>query len=546
MSKKDFNIEEAYDTALVEAGEQLWMDSLVCNLTKNENGIYLAHVQDNDNFEIEISNPFSKKQMVSCACASFKASQICPHIIAGLFAIRSEVRRKEEKKQTKQSSKPATLSTQQIASEIREHDLRAFVKTYAKSDKRFATQLKITFAQQFEIKDNVQKYKSILDSIVKPVTGTDQKLPASELRQLILALNEFADQINDNIALSHYKEALNIFIASFAKLEYVRSKFNLAQHSLDTLSKAYHDITGYFLERRLPVDIKRELHTFLTDFIQRSYYSFDSYQKNILFYLLPKLSIAEKAILKDNLLLLLKSHSTNEHAVILSYHLKLSKQYTKEAAAHFVEYPLQMMETVNLLLTDDGSKIALDILEKTYKILPNNKDIVNRLLYLYAQDDDKNALISLAQKSFFNWGDIKYLELLKKSLSDDQYTQAILKMEAAIHQNACKSQETALKFFHFENNWAGMVLYMEKNPKFDLLAKYDAFIYSHNPAAIADLYTHVLDTYLQTQLGEPAQQLLQGLYTHWLENEMADTIQKIRAFLSANYGHRSGLLASIS
>lgn len=546
MSKKDFNIEEKYDDTLIDAGEQLWMDRRVRNLTKNENGIYIAYVQDQEAFEIEICNPFTKKQLVSCDCAAYKASEICPHILAGLFAIRNEEKQNVEIKQSKNIPKPATLSTQQIANEIRENDLRTFVRTYAKSDKKFATQLKITFAQQFDLKDNIQKYKNILDSIVRPVTGTDQKLLVSELKQLIQALNELADQINDNIALSHYKEALNIFIASFAKLEYVRSKFNLAQQELNVLSKTYHEIAGYFLEQRLPAEIKRNLHAFLTDFIQRSYYLFDNYQKNILFYLIPKLSSAEKNKLKDNLILLLKSHRTSEHAVILAYYLKLSKKYTKEAVDHFIEYPLQMMEVVNLLITDDVSKIALDILEKSYKTLPNNKDIVNRLLYLYAQDENKNALIGLAQKSFLNWGDLKYLELLKKSLTDKQYTQAILKMEASIYKNACKSHETALKFFHFENNWAGMVLYLEKNLNFELIEKYDVFIYSHDPNAITDLYKQFLNTYLQSQLGEPAQEFLQGLYTHWLENDMNETIRMIRNFLLENYGHRPGLLVSFA
>ena len=536
------NIELIYDDELVLEGEQLWLKSHVENLSCPEKGLYIAQVHDDENYEIEISSPFAKKQKISCECEYYKSNHICKHIIAGLYAIQEEIKKTKELKLKNKKTKPVALNINQIIKDIEPEDLKTFIRSYAKIDKRFSTQLKVSFARKIDLADNIEKYKNILDSIVKPVTTTDQKLSVSDLKYILRVLDELASQINDCIALNHYREGLNIFIASFSKLEYVRSRYNLNHDELKPLSKIYHQMIGYFFESKLPTELKKELIAFLTDFMQRSYYKFDDYHNNILFYLLPKLNNAERNEIKDVLYNLPKTRPVSEHAVILAYYIKIQKKYTKEAADFFTNNPLQLIEVVNLLLVDENIKIALEILEKTYKSRPKDKDVINRLLYLYVQAGSRPQLIELSRKAYFNWGDIKYLEILKKELKESQYTQVILGMETQFLTNYETAPDTALRFFKFENNWAGMVLYLEKKSDINLIQKYDTFIYSHDKQAIADVYIRSLDELLKNQLGDTPQFLLEKLLAHWKNNSMKTVIQEVGNFLKKEYGHRTKLL----
>ncbi len=531
LSTTNHYIERNYDHELVMAGEQLWLDGQVKNQSLNDDGCYRAIVSDDKHYEIEISTPFSKKQKTSCSCSAFKSSSVCTHIVAGLFAIRNIPEEKNKNRVPKAISKPSSLNINQMINDIHPNELKDFLKSYAKTDRRFSILFKAAFARKTDLSDNIEKYKSILDAIVKPVTSKTPKLPVSDLKYLIKVLSEFADQINDGIALSHYREGVNIFIASFSKLAYVRSRFSMSNEEINALNITYHNIISYFFASKLPTELKRELFNFLLEFMQRSYYMFDSFYHNILYHLIPKLTTSERKTVKTVLLDLLKIRPNTEHAVILAYYLKISKKYTTEATDYFSQYPLQLMEVVHLLLNDEDRSIAIEILEKTYKSRPNDRDIMNRLLYIYIQTNNQDAFKALAKKAFINSGDNKYLSLLKKELPDHTYTQVILDIESHILTQSNISKETALKFFLFEDNWAAMVLYFEKHPDLEMLQKYDAFIYLHDQDAVASLYIQILDDYFSTLHPDEILLTTEKLNNHWRQQKMQSTIQQLGDFL---------------
>lgn len=542
MSIRTTHIEFLYDEKLELEGQQLWKEGQVRNLNRNEDGIYIAFVHDGQDYEVEVNAPFKKKQKVSCECEDFKSKSACKHIVAALFAIQDVLHEEKKKKVSKTEQKATSLNINHLVKEIQPYELIEFIKAYARVDKRFVIHLKAAFAHKVDLEDNIDKYRSILDAIVRPVTGKIPQVAASDIKFLSRILGEFADQINDHIALGHYRDGLNIFIACFSKLEYVHSKFNLSNEEIVQLRQSYYNILTYFLETKLPTELKRELQAFLIEFIQRSYYPFDSYQQNILFPLLPKLSSADKQALKPILLALLTTHPISEHAIILAFYLKITKKYTSEVLEYFEENPLQLMEVVNLLITDQENKIAKEILEKTYKSRPNDKDVMNRLLYLYIQEKNQEAFIALAKKAYLSKGENRYLELLKKELEEGSYEKVILEIEAYIHAHPIVANHIALNFFYFENNWAGMVIYLEKHPNIELLQKYDAFIFSQDQDIVAELYTKALDLYFSTQLGDTAHILAEKLTSHWRSNGMQKIIKKIHQSLMDTYQHRPELM----
>lgn len=543
MSSKSFDIELIYDDELVLAGEQLWTDHHVHLQAISDDGVHIIKVADGTDYETEIRYPFTKKQKATCECITFRKDAICKHIIAALFALRKQLKKSElQKKANSISVKPASLNINQIIQDIRPEDLKSFIKTYAKDDKRFATHLKVTFAHKIDLADNIEKYRAILNSIVRPVTTLSHKIAASELKYLMRVLKDFEDQINDNIALSHYRAALDIFIASFSKLEYVRSKYHMQDEALTSLSQRYHAIIGYFVQSRLPAELKQELHRELTDFIQRSYYRFTDFKYNILYFLLPNLNTAERNRIKEILLKLLASNPASESAVILAYYMLLCKKYDKEAASFFKDNPLNFTEVVQLFTLNGHNQLALEMLEKAYKIRPDDKDIINRLLNLYILTDNKARIITLGQHAYINTGDTKYLELLRKELPEEKYSMVTFEIETGFYNQEKPASGPALNFFRYEENWAGMLIYLEKNLSISDLQKYDTYLYRFEPDTLSELYCLCLDEILKNQLGDTSQLLLEQLKLHWLHNDMHTTIQVVKRFLEEHYGHRPGLI----
>ncbi|MBL0027147.1 MAG: hypothetical protein IPO98_20155 [Saprospiraceae bacterium] len=301
MTEKNQLIELIYEDNLVIAAEQLFEVNAIKHLIKTGSNLYIGSVKDGINYEIEIQSPFAKKQKVSCECSFYKDNKICKHIIAGLLQIRDQIKLKttsaSPKVESGASKKLLSLNTSQILEEISHSDLVAFIKSYARKDKKFTTQLKVNFARKIDLIDNADKYKSILNSIVRPNTGKESKANSSEIKALLLVLKDFSDQINDCIALGQYREGFNILDASISKLEYIRHHYAFHPDDLLKLHATYHQIIRYFLKEKLPQDLKSDMLNFLMNLASRSYYQYNDINDNVISIILSeyKIKIVSKA-----------------------------------------------------------------------------------------------------------------------------------------------------------------------------------------------------------------------------------------------------------
>ncbi|MFZ1751066.1 MAG: SWIM zinc finger family protein, partial [Saprospiraceae bacterium] len=191
MSIPNQLIETIYDEELVLQAEALFENEAITDISKVNRNFFIAKIKDGKSYEVVIQSPFTKKQKATCDCNFFASNLICKHVITLLFHIRSTQSQKPlvgNKKSGSSSAKNTSLNIHQILHEISHDDLVTFMKAYATKDKKFSTQLKVSFARKIEVEDGAMKYKNILNSIVRPYTGKQSKASATDVKAILSVL----------------------------------------------------------------------------------------------------------------------------------------------------------------------------------------------------------------------------------------------------------------------------------------------------------------------------------------------------------------------
>lgn len=542
---KNTIIELIYDDELVLQANRLFDADAVADLDSLNGGLFLCKVKDGKVYEVEIQSPFTKKQKASCDCTFFTSHHICKHVIAGLMLIRSEKNKKQtiKEQKTAANNKPkiSTLNISQILEEVSQDELISFVKSYAKRDTKFATQLKVNFARKIDTTDNAEKYKNILNSVIRPHTGDQTKASASEIKTALRVLEDFADQVNDCIALGQFREALNIYSAAFAKLEYLKHYYANYNENMTALSISYHKMIDYFLVEKLPPELRTDLIVFLTDLATRSYYHYSSISFNIIKLIKPYIKPSDNITLNVSLENLISLRPSKELAVLLALWLINNGKYSDSSWAFIKDHALLHIEIVDLLLSIDESQLALRVLESIHHPKKVNKDVVNRMVFLYVRFKKTTKLVETAGMAYLQSGDMKYIDILKRELNDDEYQNFILRIEEELTKS--KSDPNLLiKIYRKEENWSGLILFLDKVGDLEILMQHDSILYKYEKNALAQLYIHIIRIFLDAHLGDSAFEYLTKLKTHWSINKMENTMLKVSQFISSEFEHRPKLM----
>src|SRR5690606_21493678 len=81
------------------------------------------------------------------------------------------------------------------------------------------------------------------------------------------------------------------------------------------------------------------------------------------------------------------------------------------------------------LLAINEEAIALAILENKQNGKRFEKDVANRLIFLYVRFNLKDKLIQTAYQAYVVTGDLKYIDILKRELDEMQYNEALVNIE---------------------------------------------------------------------------------------------------------------------
>lgn len=544
MAEKNQLIELIYDENLVLQGEGIFDSGGVIDFMLIEPGFFVLKVRDGKIYEVEIKAPFTKKQSVSCECTFYKEHKICKHVIAALFSVRNDInsslQKNKEAVSARQIKKNTTLNINHLLDKITEAELKNFIRNYARRDKKIGIQLKVSFARKIDLEDNADKYRIILNSIISPVAGVGSNVSSSDVKAICQVLGDFFDQINDCIAVGQYNEAYSIFQSAFSKIEYVRHYFSYHDELLKTLSKNYHQIILSFSKEKLPPELRSQIIEFLKDLANRSYYHFNDINFNILNYLINDVKNVDKHSLTTLIRNLINTKPMKEKEILLALYIKAVGKCTNEDINYLSEHSMHLIEIADHLRNNDEELLSLKLLEKLYKPAKNNKDIINRLVFLYVQYKNTAKLSEVGKNAYYISGDIRYLDILKNELNKSDFENLLQIMESDLIMDN-SDPNLLLRIYHKEEKWEKLVRYIAKLNNIDILKQYDAILYINEKPLLTDLYLFIIGGYLDEYLGDNSYFFLEAIKSHLEKQGLDAIIESIRKFIIDNYLHRSRL-----
>ena len=541
MRDKNLLIELIYDEDLTEHAELLYNSGAVGNIIIAEQGLYTATVTDGIQYETEIQSPFASKQKATCDCVFYRENNICKHIIAFLFELREIFKAKSEAHSVQignAEKKHTTLNIAHILQAADHDELIQFIRNYARTDKKFATQLKVHFARKIDLEDNILKYRTILNTLVRPHTGQASKASAGDIRTLAQVLDDFGAQIDDCLALEQYREAFNIFEPAFSKLEYVRHYYNNHKELLDRISIDYHSRIQQLLQKKLPPDLKTEILSFLTDLAQRSYYHYQHPVFNII-QLLP----SDKELKQGLTALVLKLSKEKipaEGAILMALYHRLLKKITKQDILLYSDNRLAIKDVADHLLEMGEDMLALKLLQ--LKDRPNvfDRELSNRMLFLYIRLKDKKSLMTAAAKAFVHTGDFRYFEMVQKAVDQNDWKEWLEGVEAAIAEQDTDGT-LMCRMYRKADMWQHLAAQLQVRNNLDLLQSHDTYLYKKDRNTLIELYESVTFQYLDEHIGDHAAAYLKKIIRHLKSEELHPVIISLKNLINKHFTHRPGL-----
>jgi hypothetical protein len=492
-------LEKTFSKDIIDAGRQLYEKGVVSIAMASGNSqLTTAIVKDGKAYEIEIRFPFNFRQKAHCSCSNFSRLGTCKHIVSVLYSIMGDSNDdtshadKKAKTAGKTSSTSGALHFGQILETISFDELKAFVKGYARNDRKFDIHFKAAFASKIDWEDNAEKFRRILNNIAPPNTFSKPKnLSQAEFRTLTTVLETFAGQINDAIALEQYRPALNQFEPSFSRVLYINGQHQQYAADVKPLLTSYHRIAYAFLQEKLPPEFRTELINLLIDFANRSYYLHNDLSVNLLSGIEPLLRKAEKQKVEKGIHDLISRRPNNQKVILMTILICYQGKFTSTVFELFKEYHIAFTEVADKLTEINQISVLASMLDYLKSKGITNKELQHRQLLVYAALKDFTRLGDEVRRLFTETGDLKYLALIKEAIPKNEYKSWSTSLEFSLLK-APVDPQVVVNFYKFDQNWPGLLLFLERQHNPELLMKHDMVLFREEKEALTEVWLSII------------------------------------------------------
>jgi hypothetical protein len=541
-SEDKYLIELKYDDLLVAEAENLLDKNAVIDFSNPEKHLYLFVIHDGEDIETEIHKPFTKIQKSTCPCQFHTKHKICKHVIAGLLYLRNQQASNKKSSSVTQNKKPKTLNTHTILQHVEREELIHFVRNYAKSDAKFALQLKIHFARKVDLPDNREKYKILLDSIIKPYNGKN-KPSASELKAFLSVTEELIGQVQDNLAIRQYEEAIHVFEAGFYKFMYVRHYFGMESPVFTMQNEAWHDIVLSFYQLDIPFVLKKSLTSYLLDIALLSFYRFTDVQKNVVRILAAHISKKESSQLTDSLIDKISHVPVNEKPIIMAlvcllvHHVPVPIRQLAEAPGFAVLPWLKYMKALGM---NDSVKKEITLL--------SDKPGFDRELFLIQceielEENNRQEAVVSAYRYFKATGNYSIVNVMISGAGKEQWLSTLKNIfEKLILNDATVKPIYVIQYYQMQEEWNHLCNYLSLHDDIQHLHACAQVLYKYRPADLEALYEKNLLFYLTNHMGDTSYAYI-GAVIHTLGRLRLFTLKNnLKDKISQKYKDRKGLI----
>lgn len=514
-------------------GEELLDTGSVLEVVEIERKLWSVMIKDEGIIEVEIQNPNQKNQKSTCECKEYQSQNSCAHIAAALLHLRKleeeriELKQKKEREQQKQ-----TFNIRTILNAIDDEQLKNFVRSYAQKDRNFGIMFKASFAKSVDLNDNLIKYQSILNTLIKPLTTEKLKSSTSDLRLALKVIDEFNSQLEDNMSVSLFEDAFIIIQATLPKLHYLYSKYTVQKDKSSQWISKFHEHLDHLYDEKLAPKFKESIDIFILELSNKSYYNHLTNSLS-LFQILEKhkRNRAKEKLLQrfsDQSISSIKANSQ----VVFGGILIINKMYNSLKVSDDAK-----LESIKYLMQTGSELAAIEYLEYFLENENRNRKMEVALLDSYNALDMDVKFKILGVDIFVKHEDLRFYKLLKTKIKDAEWAKTKKAISQSIEKHKPDTSFLA-NYFYNEEMVDELVCILENELDLRHIMKYDYYLYSNNYISLERIYHKAAAKYLDNHVGAIASNFIQEVIVH-LSNVRAHKMEtSLKKFVSSKYPHR--------
>lgn len=530
-SKISQSLDVIFSPDVYAAGEALYENKAVLEISKSEGEVYDVFVKDGLLYEVELQKPFTAHQKFKCECPNFQGDKACKHIVAALMGYR-DIKKPDK---AKKSGKPKTLNINALLHQVEANELTAFVKTYASKDKKFGNALKIHFARKVELENNSDKYRMILDGLVKPVTGTDHKKNSrTDIKVFSQVIDDFLAQAEDALVLHDYVEVFYILKAAIVKASYVIKHFGeKCPISFYKNYQSLHKSLFKLLESKPAPHLMEEIKEFIIATLDLSYYEVITPRYNLiaagLEFKILSLEVAE-AIIDHRL-----SVSKDETEIPILYSLKII--YYSPLFVIDSKHSVHTSRITQLLIDSKHDDLAFTFLQENIA-KKADPDLIRQFSNLLLDKEGENAYKDIAG-FYLSHKDLRLFDLAEKRGKD----QVEIMVEAIRKHKDFEAFTATIHYPYFlarTGDFDTLLTYLNDKPSLELLMRFDKMLYEHRPNLVTVMYENLIHEYLNQHVGDQSVVFVNNIYGHLYKIGATRLVKRLQDMVTEEFKYRVG------
>ncbi|HMP29861.1 MAG TPA: hypothetical protein PKD85_09680 [Saprospiraceae bacterium] len=523
-----------YSPEIYAAAEKLLEKGGILEVNLLEKGLYNVFVLDEGTiFDVELNKPFTKKFASTCTCDFHTINGHCSHTLSALMQIN-----KEQEAKNIDRPKANKLKLSELLGEVPHDELVKFIRSYASKDRKLNIALKVHFAKYADLENNAEKYKAILDSVIRPVTTKNQKLPQSEWITFKAICVDLLDQTEDLIVMNGADEAVDIISAVIKKLAYIQNAFGKNTLELINILKSYHLVLNDLITDVTSVKLLDKIKDVLINLMDTSFYSCSVPQYHAGELIFKNKFLSTEAL--HNIIVNKIKSSSNDTEIHLLYSLKFRLDKTNTDFASIPSAHLVYLEKiVDDLIIHKENQLALQLLYHYHNTKVRNP-LTIKLAKILIEHSENTKLEELTEL-FISTKDLRIVEYVQ-NYHKEIIESFIKSVENSSNFNQFSESITFPYFLAKTKQYDKLLEHLTLNKSFELLKNFDKEINDIRPIPLALLYTSMVDHYLKEHIGEASNLFIDQLINHLTQIKAKNAIKHIKHLINDHYSNRFGLL----
>lgn len=511
------NLEAHLDDESLLQGEQLLQEGKVSALAEVERHLWLAQVEEEHTWEVEVKITPSKVVAASCECERFRREKMCGHVGATLLKLRQELNKKIKPKapapERTEDASPRRLTTGGVLEQISHDDLVSFVRQYAKTNRNFAIALKARFAPDVSDVDSKEKYLQLLDSTISAARRPDRTFNQRGSNSIYKVLLEIEQQMEDAVVQRHLAEALVMAQSVIEKVTPLLRKAQYFQEELRQQVRSAFEVLRQILALLPPPALREAIWEYC--FTEGSKMIYRSNQVDAYFFRLL-LGMANEPSKTEQLLELLETQITRyyfekrELAPVLLQKLTLLEKLDRtEELQQFIQRYIANEEILHFAVKQAMQRHDFKHAKVLAQMALDNgvsKNILSEmeeaLLQIAEEEGDMAKVRIFAEKRLLASLHLGYYQTLKQgSDSDwDAYADSLL-AKIRLLPFSLSRQRLIAGIYQEEGKYNELQTHLQQSKSLDLAREFGATLLQYDEELAYQLYNELFQHYLKNHVG---------------------------------------------